>query len=429
MNQSDTTIKGVVYAPNGTLPLYGISVYVPNTNPGPLADGLQCSRCSDPLPGNPIVEQISDESGAFSLIGVPSGDNIPVVITNGRWRKQLMLPHVAPCEQVTLTAAQTSLPADHTQGDMPKIAIATGQADSLECLILKLGIAPSEIGTAGSPGNVHLYAGNLGENQFADGFPGGSGMFADAQTQLWASEDQLSSYDIVMLSCEGDPYPEYKPQASLDAMKAYADHGGRVFASHWHNIWIEGAYSRSYTQAPAVWPQIATWTNPEMSELPAGSSVAIDETSNPKGRSFADWMLNVHGSTARDQIKLQDESANLSTGRSTCSTVDPDKAERWVYIPNPIPAQGGGTQNFQFTTPNEEPDVEKRCGKVVFSDMHVSGTSGASDPGTGAIVEFYPNNCAAIPPADPLHPNDLSPQEKALAFMFFDIASCVGTVF
>ena len=39
---------------------------------------------------------------------------------------------------------------------------------------------------------------------------------------------------------------------------------------------------------------------------------------------------------------------------------------------------------FQFTTPNEQPP-DTRCGKVVFSDMHVSGDSG--DPGG------YPNAC------------------------------------
>jgi hypothetical protein len=72
-------------------------------------------------------------------------------------------------------------------------------------------------------------------------------------------------------------------------------------------------------------------------------------------------------------------------------------------------------QNFQFTTPNEVAEGD-RCGKVVFSDMHVASGS-TSAPGTGGA---YPNGCATTP---------LTPQEKALAFMFFDIASCVGSIF
>jgi hypothetical protein len=50
----------------------------------------------------------------------------------------------------------------------------------------------------------------------------------------------------------------------------------------------------------------------------------------------------------------------------------------------------------------------------VFSDMHVSGDS-SSAPG-----KPYPTGCSTAA---------LTPQEKALAFMFFDIASCVGVIF
>jgi hypothetical protein len=106
----------------------------------------------------------------------------------------------------------------------------------------------------------------------------------------------------------------------------------------------------------------------------------------------------------RDQIPIQ-----TGTGRSTCSAVDNAKAERWVYN-----TEGGGMgtpQNFQFTTPNEI-QQDMRCGKVVFSDMHVSGGPGGGN---------YPSECGAT--------LTLTPQEKALAFMFFDISSCVGVQF
>ena len=44
--------------------------------------------------------------------------------------------------------------------------------------------------------------------------------------------------------------------------------------------------------------------------------------------------------------------------------------------------------------------------------MHVSGGPGGGD---------YPDSCQGG--------LTLSPQEKALAFMFFDISSCVGSIF
>jgi hypothetical protein len=53
----------------------------------------------------------------------------------------------------------------------------------------------------------------------------------------------------------------------------------------------------------------------------------------------------------------------------------------------------------------------------VFTDMHVTGTPTIGNNG-------YPDHC--IGGAGNL---TLSAQEKALAFMFFDIASCVGGIF
>ncbi len=163
-------------------------------------------------------------------------------------------------------------------------------------------------------------------------------------------------------------------------------------------MWIGGETSVP-THAPAVWKDIATWNE----GLADPSVDTIDQTTNnPKGSAFAMWMVNVMGSSGNGAITIES-----GTGRQTAVSVDNTKAERWVYY------DAGGTQypqNFQFTTPNEMPK-DQRCGKVVFSDMHVA--SGSSSSGQ------FPSGCSATP---------LSPQEKALAFMFFDIESCVGVI-
>jgi hypothetical protein len=394
-----TTLSGTVFAPNGTLPLFGVNVYVPNAPVPAFTAGASCDRCNSELPGSPLVRTSTDEAGKFSLADVPAGDNIPVVITIGKWRKQIVVPKITECTDNTVPATNTSLPKKATEGDIPKIAITTGNADSLECLIRKLGIDDSEIATSAGAGRIHLYEGN-GVNKFKAGFPGGSGQSFTSATPFWSSAANLMPYDIVILSCEGAQNPNTKPQAALDAMKAYADIGGRVFASHWHNIWIEGSTQGGGNQKPSIWPGVATWSN--AGNLGNGTIDLIDEVSNPKGANFATWMTNVGGSTVRDEIAIQD-----GTGRSTCTQVDTAKGERWTYVKG----QGGSTQNFQFTTPQEQA-ADMRCGKVVFSDMHVSGGPGGGD---------YPDSCG--------NGTTLSPQEKALAFMFFDISSCVGSIF
>jgi len=404
-----TTITGKILAPNGTLPLFGIDVYTPAFALDPFLPGAQCERCTSGLPGAALAQTQSIEDGTFTITNAPTGDNVNLVVTTGKWRRQYKIPHVEACTETKVPPDVTRLPKDISEGEMPHIALSTGNADALECLLHKLGISDKEFTTLAQGGRVSMFtdggAGqDAGTSSFKAGYPGGSGPFPDSTT-MWNTVDAMKPFDIVVLSCEGAQHPETKSQDAMTAMKAYADLGGRVFLSHWHNIWIEGSTEdNQMTQAPAIWPQIATYNN-SSTTLDNGSKDTIDEVANPKGMSFAQWMLNVGGSTTRDLIPLEDQ-----TGKNTCTMVDPTKAERWVYLDGTHTGGVHGVQNFQFTTPNEQAP-NTRCGKVVFSDMHVSGDS-TSDP-----AKPFPTGCST---------GDLTPQEKALAFMFFDISSCVS---
>ena len=405
-----TKITGTVYAPNGTLPLYGVNVYIPASDPGPLVEGAVCDRCANGLPGGSWVSTTTDEEGKFTLIDVPATDNVPIVIQTGKWRKQFTISTVAACQEMPLTTAQTSLPKNKSEGDMPRIAITTGNADALDCLPRKLGIDDAEITTDAGTGRVQLFNGN-GANSFAATHPTGAMPLPNATT-LWSDVNKLKNYDIVFLSCEGGQNANTKPQPSLDAMKAYADLGGRVFMTHWHNIWISGHWQGTGNgQKPAVWGGttianggIAEWAD----RGTLGTPDIIDEAGHSKGMNFATWMEKVNASPVGMRGVIP-----TTEGKRTASAVDTTKAERWVYFQN---GQEQYPQIFQFTTPLEAP-VQDRCGKVVFSDMHVSSgsTSNAARPYPGVQGA----GCST---------NPLTPQEKALAFIFFDLASCVGVI-
>src|SRR6185369_6000599 len=118
------------------------------------------------------------------------------------------------------------------------IAVSTGSADTLECLMRRIGIPSAEYvaGSAGT-GHIHVFSGgsNAGggvgtpENPAMTGAPGSS-------QNLWKNKDQLMGYDIVLLSCEGGETADANP----GALQEYLDAGGRAFASHFHYSWFSG---------------------------------------------------------------------------------------------------------------------------------------------------------------------------------------------
>src|SRR5688572_2002839 len=92
-----TTISGVVYAPNGKLPLHGAQVYVPFSDPPPFAEGVQCEPCVSGAAGGAIAETRSAVDGRFTLTNVPAGDAVPLIVTMGKWRRKVVVPNIVAC--------------------------------------------------------------------------------------------------------------------------------------------------------------------------------------------------------------------------------------------------------------------------------------------------------------------------------------------
>ncbi len=386
-----TTVSGTVYDPSGTLPLYNVAVYVPNSAVQPIADGLSCG-CDADISGSPLVSAITDTQGKFVLENVPVGADIPLVIQVGKWRRQITIPSVAECVDTPLTDPQvTRLPRSMAEGNIPRIALTTGQADPLFCLLRRLGLDDSEFGIAGSAARVHFYQGANGANQFDNGFGASPGAtFGDGPTTLWTNG--WSNYDIVMLSCEGSENPgggTNEKDGHRTALRDFIDVGGRVFATHYHYNWFQG-------DAPTDLAGVATFTGTQNS---FDGLVDIDQTF-PKGMALASWMDFVSGLSPFGQFQVND-------GRQHTQTLDTTVARTWVTHENGAPL-GKRVEYFSFNAPIAALP-ENQCGRMVFSDIHVSA-------GAGDASGDFPSACSN---------NPLSEQEKALIFMLFDLSACV----
>lgn len=384
-----TSLTGKVFDPSGTVPLYNAVVYVPNADLDPFPQGVTCDRCGTAPSGRPIATALTNAKGEFKLDNVPVGVDFPLVVQIGRWRRKVTIPaaNVAQCEARAVDAALTRLPRSKAEGDIPKIAITTGGADSLECFLRKLGLEAGEFSNPGGAGSVHLFKG-----------VGGSGVDPSTPTgqSLWDDGAKLKTYDIVILSCEGSEYlngsggQNVKSAAARQNLRGYLDAGGRVFSSHYHYTWFKQADSGLSTTA--------NWVN---NTNGGNGNVSVDITF-AKGQAFRDWLVEVGASTTPGVVPMTELRRNVREVPATGAPAETSR--RWLYF-NEVGADH--TKFFSFNTPLGKP-ADQQCGRGVYTDIHVS--SGDTSGGT------FPSNCTTT---------GYTPQEKALLFLFFDLASCI----
>jgi hypothetical protein len=400
-----TTVSGRVFDPAGKVPLYNVVLYVPNAPLDAIPTGPSCDRCDSPVSGKPIASALTDTKGEFVIDNVPVGTGVPLVIQIGKWRRQITLPEVKPCTDNHVDDANLlRLPRTQKEGNIPRIALTTGGYDRLECLFRKIGIDDSEFTLPAGTGRVNLYGGKgdgvATTTAYAPALNGG-GAFPEA-IGFWNDPANLDKYDIVVLSCEGNWFPADKSPAARQGMVDYANKGGRIFASHWHGVWVQFG--------PAPWSTVASFVPAypsgmmnQLTDLPDGFMTDID-TSFPKGAAMADWLVNVQASTTRGKLAL-------SQGKHSVLAVDPMVAQPWIQS-SAIPIDfknttATGVQYFTFNAPVGTP-AANQCGRTVITDIHVSAGDMEGPP--------FPTGCVTT---------ELSPQEKALEFMLFDLSSCL----
>jgi hypothetical protein len=389
-----TTIEGDVYDPARKNKIYNVLAYIPSAPLEPLKEGPTCETCAAVPSGKPISIGITDEKGHFKLEGVPAGERVPLVIQVGKWRRELVIPKVEACAANSLPDKTVSLPKNSKEGHIPKMAVVAGGFDDLPCVLRNIGIDESEFSAPDGDGQIHIYTGATGGRH--------TGSDPTYATELWgapakggkpAVAPSLTRYDQVVLTCEGAEYTTENPAGqsvlkspeARTAMRDYLNAGGRVFAEHYQLSWFR-------TNSDADVKGIASWKDPPGSTY--GMTELDVDVSFPKGQAFASWLQEAAATNTKGKLPVKDFARNITK-------VTAGKAQGWLK---------NGTESISYVTVNMpvgKPEAEQ-CGRAALTDLEVSGQLLGN-------VEF-PKVCV---------PHDLTPQEKAFEFFFFDLAACV----
>jgi hypothetical protein len=391
-----TTLSGTVYDPAGTNPIYNAVVFVPNDPAGTLpkiTPGTHSCNTCDVSIGDYVAATTTDAKGHFTLTGVPATTKVPFVVQIGKWRREVFLPQVNKCTNNAVPAASSRLPKNHTEGDMPQMAVVTGLADQLGCFLAQIGIDPAEFSAPHAGGRLDVYQGVGGSGLSS----GTAGDCTTSSCPLWATKQDLEYYDIAVLACEGGENTQTKTPAEMQNMHDWLDEGGKMFATHFHYVWFK--------DGPSDFQNAATWLGTSGGDEAGNYDI---DTTFPKGQVLHDWLANI-GDLSGNQIALTGVANSVSTVKAP--------TQRWIY--------DSSTSNVKYLsllTPvggmpasgdagNETGPAY--CGKAVFSDLHAGGV-GIPLPipsGGGCTLSTGP----------------LTPQEAALEFLFFDLSACVSS--
>ena len=372
-----TSITGTVYAPNGSVPLPNVLVYVPNGGSAPdygvqpLATGVANPPT---VSGSPLVSTFSSPNGTFTLQNMPVGTNIPLVIQAGKWRRMISIPTVSACTNTAVAAASTSLPQSPEQftslDSIPKIGVVTGQFDNLECTVRQIGVNNSQFTDPAGTGAVNFY---LGDN--------GAGAQIDSNTptesSLWSTQANVNSYDLLLLPSQSAPNDPAASAANQAKLVSYANAGGRVFTSGDSWDWL---YNVSPFSGTAVWDVNQGTSNHTDTGF-------VDEVSNPYGQIFASWLVSESISGTSGQIP-----GITGVTKDYGGVIAP--TSQWLYV-NDSTLGNSLSQIFSFDTPiGAAPG--NFLGRVFFKDATYGEVPGGLTTGV-----TFPAECSngAAPPS------------------------------
>jgi hypothetical protein len=275
------------------------------------------------------------------------------------------------------------MPRNSSEGDLPKIAIATGENDLMECVLRKMGIADTEFTDPTSTGSVVLYK--------------DTGSVVDAHTPAatalygsGTSSGAWSDYDEVLLPCNGSAITPARTAAEQANLLDYANQGGRVLISHFGYTWLDQNGPLSTT---------ATWNSSDTQF--ASAPFQVQQPPDGPPQILTDWMdllgLLSNLNPPELVLKVVRHDVNSVSSDSLAWIAGTDPTNNTAMVPM-----------YSFDTPVTD---SNRIGRVIYDDFHVEDTANSSG-------KTFPNECGTAA--------DLTPQEKLFEYSMYNLDACIS---
>ncbi len=386
-----TTVTGTVYAPNGVDPLLNALVYVPNAAVQPFPAGVSCEQCgAGRLRDRRWSRAVDGVDGKFTLKNVPVGANIPLVIQLGRWRRQVTIPNVASCTSTPVAAALTRLPKNKAEGDIPLMAFSTGAVDALECVMRKIGVDDSEF-TAAERQRAHppLH----GPTDHSSTYPT-TNVAGVARGEIArggsarSSQATLNKYDMVLF-----PARPTRPARRLRSAPALPEPGRTTPTRAAASSPRTTATCGSTRAARSSSSEDQTGTSSSRRRAPIQNGFI--NTTFPKGQALAQWL--------GERGRVDDARADARQGDPPRPPTRVAPSQTWMHATNPcaIPR----ALHVQH--------ARRHAGRAAVRARAVRRLPRRR---RGVLRATFPAECPS---------GAMTPQQKLLEFMIFDLGSCV----
>jgi hypothetical protein len=357
-----------------------------------------CDKCSAPI-DPAYVSTITAPDGTFTLPldNVPVMPTIDFAIQIGRFRKHTNLA-VTPCTTTAVPMAAETLPGNSTVGDIPKIAVSTGNVDHLDQVLNALGITQYD-----------CYEGRASTS------PAMPWTYSKAPTcattgqivDVISNPTTLANYHMAFLSCAPDAYGNFTTPLGQKFVGTLGTYPGRGYSTSTMSTntqnWVASGgrlfvTDTAYDYIAQAFPAPITWAGPGGSPQPVdGANIGCAPGASPHTVLYP---TTINDPTLAAWLKLPAIGFPNSPNVETLGFYQP-----WSMMQSLAPATeliATGTSmpidpTYNATkcaTPTMSPNVPltaqfdvPSCGRVIFSSYHTASGNNATSANE-KIMEF-----------------------------------------